>query len=170
MGCPLKRLTAPQRECLRLVAELKSSKEIAIELGLSSHAIDARLKRTLATLGVSTRQEAARLYLDSQSRTYQPLVCPSSDVFDAALLGDEGASPEKLISDDRPIGVLHAPAFAGGQHSPVWSIALPFRTNERPVNELSWSARLAWMSLILVATVFAVTLLISTVEGLSRLL
>src|SRR6476619_6470024 len=55
------RLTAGQLDCLRLVDELLSSKEIAAELGISPHTVDQRIRQSLATLGVERRAQAARL-------------------------------------------------------------------------------------------------------------
>lgn len=168
MSNPLDRLTDPQLECLRLVAQHKNSKQIAIDLNLSSHAIDARLKRTLLALGVATRQEAARLYL-AHTETYQPLVYASPDAAQESPVGDEGEPTASQPLDAGPPGFLHQPAhtMAAGAE---WSVALPIRTAARPQNDLPWTARLAWMLVILIGTVVAVTLLISTAEGLSRLL
>lgn len=59
---PLDQLSAAQRTCLRLVALNRSSKEIAKEIGLSPQTVDQYLSRAAATLGVSTRREAARLF------------------------------------------------------------------------------------------------------------
>ena len=49
-----------QRVCLRKVLEHKSSKEIAIELGISPHTVDQRLKAAMQTLGVGSRVAAAQ--------------------------------------------------------------------------------------------------------------
>lgn len=56
----LARLSAGQLECLRLVAEHRSSKEIASLLGISSHTVDQRIRGALEILGVERRSEAAR--------------------------------------------------------------------------------------------------------------
>jgi DNA-binding CsgD family transcriptional regulator len=76
-------LTAGQRDCLRLVGEYLSSKEIARILDISPHTVDQRLKRATALLEVPTRFEAARLYknhcsptegLDQDDPLYDPVV------------------------------------------------------------------------------------------------
>lgn len=54
-------LTDSQKTCLRLVGRGMSSKEIAIETGLSPQTVDTYVKASLARLGVSNRREAARL-------------------------------------------------------------------------------------------------------------
>jgi DNA-binding CsgD family transcriptional regulator len=59
------RLTEGQRLCLLLVAEHRSSKEIARHLGISSHTVDQRIRTALKTLGVRQRAHAARLLIHS---------------------------------------------------------------------------------------------------------
>lgn len=49
------RLTSGQLDCLRMVADNFSSKEIAVELGISSHTVDQRIRHALQTLGVERR-------------------------------------------------------------------------------------------------------------------
>src|SRR5260221_1323656 len=71
------RLTLGQRLCLLLVAEHRSSKEIARHLGISPHTVDQRMRLALKTLGVRDRLEASRLLLDylqaeQQSRAVLP--------------------------------------------------------------------------------------------------
>lgn len=60
-GDPLSRLTAQERECLRLVAKQLSSKEIAQALGISKASVDTYCNRARAKLGVDSRREAARM-------------------------------------------------------------------------------------------------------------
>lgn len=55
------RLSAGQLECLRLVGEHLSSKEIAAQLNISPHTVDQRVRQALQTLGVERRAQAARL-------------------------------------------------------------------------------------------------------------
>lgn len=53
-------ISESQLTCLRLVGEGMSSKEIAIETGLSPRTVDQYVNRAAATLGASNRREAAR--------------------------------------------------------------------------------------------------------------
>lgn len=72
------RLTAGQRECLDLVDDHATSKEIARQLGISRHTVDARLRAAIQTLGVSSRREAAIIYrAAAQAQTYQPFAYQS---------------------------------------------------------------------------------------------
>jgi DNA-binding CsgD family transcriptional regulator len=54
-------LSESQRTCLRLVGQGMSSKEIAIETGLSPATVDTYLKAAMAKLGASNRRDAARM-------------------------------------------------------------------------------------------------------------
>lgn len=56
-------LTERQRTYLRLVLQLKNSKEIAVLTGTTSHrAVDKQLLKANALLGVATRFEAAQIF------------------------------------------------------------------------------------------------------------
>src|SRR5690242_2278149 len=67
------RLTSGQLDCLRLVDQHLSSKEIATELGISPHTVDQRVRQALQILGVDTRKQAARI-VDQYSGPYQRLI------------------------------------------------------------------------------------------------
>lgn len=62
-------LTPMQERCLVLVAQNRTSKEIAIELGLSHSTVDQYINRAMLTLGTPNRREAARLYAQILSDT-----------------------------------------------------------------------------------------------------
>jgi DNA-binding CsgD family transcriptional regulator len=75
------RVNEGQRACLRLVLEHKSSKEIARELGISSHTVDQRLKQAMKHLGAGSRVEAAkRLAALDAAGGYQSLACQTPDI------------------------------------------------------------------------------------------
>jgi DNA-binding CsgD family transcriptional regulator len=67
------RLSAGQLDCLRLVDQHLSSKEIAAELRISPHTVDQRIRQALATLGVERRSQAARV-VAQYSGPYQRLI------------------------------------------------------------------------------------------------
>src|SRR6266545_2729436 len=60
-------LTPQERECLRLVAQQRSSKEIANELGISKASVDTYCNRARAKLGVASRRDAAQLVLNHET-------------------------------------------------------------------------------------------------------
>lgn len=81
----LAKLTDGQKECLRLVYRHMSSKDIARELGISPHSVDARLRSAIRALGVATRTDAAlRLAAHEAGAPYQSPVYQSPHVAAAA--------------------------------------------------------------------------------------
>ena len=60
------RLTPRERECLRLVAQHLSSKQIARELAVSQHTVDGHLNEARRKLGAATRRDAARILLEAE--------------------------------------------------------------------------------------------------------
>jgi DNA-binding CsgD family transcriptional regulator len=68
----LARLTPKERECLRLVAQNRSSKEIARELGISKASVDTYCNRARAKLGVGNRRAAARLAMATPAMPAEP--------------------------------------------------------------------------------------------------
>ncbi|MEG3125846.1 helix-turn-helix domain-containing protein [Sphingomonas sp. GB1N7] len=145
------RVTEPQRECLRLVLTRRNSKEIALALGISSHTVDKRLERAIATIGATSRFDAARLLGDYEgaalapfSATYEPFVYQSPDIVPAAQ------------SD--MLGVSEGLAQRGGSRvaTATW---LPIRSKGGRGNTLSPWQRLAWIGIIPVALAVAVGML-----------
>lgn len=70
------RLTERQKDCLRLVGQGYTSKEIGRRLGISFTTVDTHIRAALDTLRVESRAEAARLLLAAESTpatTPQPL-------------------------------------------------------------------------------------------------
>lgn len=65
-------LTPQERECLRLVAQQRSSKEIAQELGISKASVDTYCNRARAKLGVASRRDAAKLVLEGATGASAP--------------------------------------------------------------------------------------------------
>jgi DNA-binding CsgD family transcriptional regulator len=55
------RLTTGERECLKRCLEHQTAKEMALDLGVSPHAVEKRLKMARAKLGMSSSFEAAKL-------------------------------------------------------------------------------------------------------------
>jgi DNA-binding CsgD family transcriptional regulator len=60
-------LTPREHECLRLVAQHLSSKEIARTLGLSQHTVDGHLHEARRKLGAPTRRDAVRILLEMEA-------------------------------------------------------------------------------------------------------
>ncbi|VAV86978.1 hypothetical protein MNBD_ALPHA04-315 [hydrothermal vent metagenome] len=75
MGQIHKKLTPKQIECLLLVGEQMTSKEIARTIRISPFTVDQRLDAAREILGVSTRREAYRKFMLSRR----------SDIYEASL-------------------------------------------------------------------------------------
>lgn len=72
-------LSEGEKQALRLVAQGFNSKEIARKLHISEHTVDQRVRIVLRKLQVSSRKEAARIFITTDreqphSGTYQPLI------------------------------------------------------------------------------------------------
>lgn len=139
------RVTEAQRECLRLVRAQHNSKAIAQRLGISPFTVDKRLARAVATLGVTSRFEAARLLSDhEQEPGYERLAYQSPDIVLPAEPVELAAS-EELTS----VGV------GLREHSP-W---LPLRPQGARQNTLTVWQRLAWIGMIPAGLAVAVGML-----------
>ncbi len=103
---PVSRLTQGQFDCLRLVDQHLSSKEIAVELGISSHTVDQRIRLSLQTLGVERRSQAARL-VSQQLGPYQRLIHQSPHIEGTPNPGQsDGAVGFQIRHADRAGGLV----------------------------------------------------------------
>jgi DNA-binding CsgD family transcriptional regulator len=181
------RLTPGQLDCLRLVNEHLSSKEIAAELHISPHTVDQRIRAALHILvraalhilGVERRSQAARLV----SR-HAPSVPTAGDAAHQRLIHQSPYVEGDRISDQPMATVSHqirhadraggagAAGFITEQrpttHRP--SLQLPFATRSNPRNEMSVGQRLLWIVLIAIGAAFSAGMYLAGLESLSRLL
>ena len=58
---PITALTEREKECLRHWLQRKTAKQIALDIGVTHHAVEKRLKMARTKLGVTSSLEAARL-------------------------------------------------------------------------------------------------------------
>jgi len=168
---PVSRLTPGQLDCLRLVSQHLSSKEIAIELGISSHTVDQRIRGALHILGVERRSQAARL-VTQELGPYQRLIHqsphieapPNSDQFDAAVGFQIRHADRAGEAGGSGFNTEQKPGFN-------WSsLPLPFATRSHPRNELSVGQRLLWIVLIAIGSMFAAGMYLAGLESLSRMM
>jgi DNA-binding CsgD family transcriptional regulator len=165
------RLSAGQLDCLRLVDQHLSSKEIATELKISPHTVDQRIRGALHILGVERRTQAARLvarhcgpyqrlihqppYVEARPSTVQQLGAVSHQIRHADRAG--GAGSAGLITEQRPASFRS-------------SLQLPFATRSNPRNEMSVGQRLLWIVLIATGAAFSAGMYLAGLESLARLL
>ena len=164
------RLSKGQIDCLRLVHEHLSSKEIAGKLGISPHTVDQRIRGALQILGVERRSQAARIAV-SASGPYQRLIHQSPYI--AAPGPDEqqgGAVGIQIRHADRT-GGAGTDGFETEQRLTFRSpLLLPIATRNHPGNEMSVGYRLAWIVIIAIGSTFAAGMYLAGLESLSRML
>jgi DNA-binding CsgD family transcriptional regulator len=165
------RLTPGQLDCLRLVDQHLSSKEIAAELQISSHTVDQRIRQALATLGVERRAQAARVVAQC-SGPYQRLIHQSPYIEPASGSAQPGGAVSHQIRHaDRAGGAGNA-GFLTEQRPASFrpSLQLPFATRSNPRNEMSVGQRLFWIATIAIGAAFSAGMYLAGLESLARLL
>ena len=166
------RLTEGQLECLRLVDQHLSSKEIAVELGISSHTVDQRIRQALQILGVDRRAQAARL-VAQYGEPYQRLIHQPPYIEPGTAPGDQGGAVSNQIRHAGRAGEVRVSAdFDTEQkHGLSWSsLQPPFATRSHPRNEMSVGLRLLWIVVIAMGAAFSAGMYLAGLESLARLL
>ena len=166
----VEKLSQGRLDCLRLVNQHLSSKEIAGELTISPHTVDQRIRQSLQILGVERRAQAARLVAQHtgpyQRLIHQPPYSPGDP-----QPGHPGAAASIQIRHADRAGEASEVGFLTEQR-PVSrsSLQLPFATRSNPRNELSVGQRLFWVAVIAIGAAFAAGMYLAGLESLSRLL
>lgn len=178
------RLSRGQLEVLRLVNRHLSSKEIAAELGISSHTVDQRVRGAIRTLGVARRSEAARLVDDYEKAlgTGETAPAPSAETYQRLIHQpphidaepdqpqSEGAVSSQIRHADRTGGTgtvrLETEQSAYRTRSPL----LPWSTSQQVRNTWGAGTKLAAIAGIAIISSFSAGMLLAGLESLSRLL
>jgi DNA-binding CsgD family transcriptional regulator len=165
------RLSAGQLDCLRLVNQHLSSKEIAAELRISPHTVDQRIRQALATLGVERRAQAARI-VAQYSGPYQRLIHQSPYIEPNVHTGHPEAAVSHQIRHADRAGEAGGASFLTEQRpASFWpSLQPPFATRSNPRNEMSVGQRLFWIAMIAIGSAFSVGMYLAGLESLARLL
>lgn len=192
------RLTAGQRECLYLVNDHATSKEIARQLGISRHTVDARLRGAIQTLGVSSRREAAIIYRAAmQAEGYQPFAYQSPrivtgagedeiPVHEDALAQDDsgdadglGEPADAVVSPAHLVAATSAPERAGAvlADSAVWTalpagelaVRRPFLRLWGGANDLSPAQRVGGILVVTILAMLAFGMFLTGIEALTLL-
>jgi DNA-binding CsgD family transcriptional regulator len=155
------RLTEKQKECLRLVLRRNSSKEIASELGISPHTVDARLKGALKALGTASRFEAARILATYEAAHIRGLAYQLPNLSSQHEIGEFPVPnenwPEREPNAEQINGV-------------TWNWLFPLPTANQPVASFTPAQKLASVIVIVMATVFIMGSLLTSYEALSGIL
>ena len=164
------RLTEGQLDCLRLVDQHLSSKEIAAELKISPHTVDQRIRQALHTLGVERRAQAARL-VAQYSGPYQRLIhqTPHIEAVSEPSHPDAAASIQ-IRHADRAGGAGGAGFLTEQRPASIWpSLQPPFATRSNPRNEMSVGQRLFWIAAIAIGAAFSAGMYLAGLESFARL-
>ena len=166
------RLTAGQREALRMVYHHMETKEIARELGISPDGVTQRIKGAMRTLGVNKRRDAANILADAEgSASYPRQVYTPRDVAiapDPTMLEPtiEGTRQESIST----VGIREqqAPYDAATPIQP-WQVQLPLPIRGSRPDDLDWLRRLGWIIAIMLLIALIFGMFLAGVESLSRM-
>ena len=165
------RLTPGQLDCLRLVDQHLSSKEIAAELNISPHTVDQRIRQALHILGVERRAQAARI-VAQYSGPYQRLIHQSPYIHGGETSGHPEAAVRTQIRHADRAGEAGGAGFRTEQRAVAFapSLPLPFATRSNPRNEMTVGQRLFWIVMIAIGAAFSAGMYLAGLESLARLL
>ena len=171
MAARVAKLTPGQFDCLLLVDQHLSSKEIAAELNISPHTVDQRIRQALSTLGVERRTQAARIVAQVKG-PYQRLIHQSPYIPAGEQTGhSEAAVGTQIRHADRAGAIGEAGFLTEQRPASSWSsLQLPFATRSNPRNEMSVGQRLFWIVGIAIGAAFSAGMYLAGLESLSRLL
>lgn len=129
-------LSPRERECLALVAENFSSKEIARKLDLSPYTVDEYIATARVKLGASSRAEAARLLTAAEV--------------------DSSAPPDEIGGDPRALVSLleNSQESSHERKRGLRRWQIPILRQGRRYNDLTIFQRLVWIILGAVAFIF----------------
>jgi len=164
------RLSAGQLDCLLLVNEHLSSKEIAAELDISPHTVDQRIRGALHILGVERRSQAARI-VAQHSGPYQRLIHQSPHIEGSSASGHPEAAVRNQIRHADRAGEAEGAGFRTEQRAVAFgpSLFLPFATRSNPRNEMTVGQRLFWIVMIAIGAAFSAGMYLAGLESLARL-
>lgn len=181
---PVDRLTKGQTDCLRLVARHLSSKEIALQLGISPHTVDQRIRGALQVLGVERRSQAARMLIEGDQPpkpdirpqpdpaiSYQPLIHQPPYIAELDEIAHQsGAISYQIRHADRAEGTGDTGFETEQKSRSRFPLVLPFATRSHPSNEMSVAQKLTWIVVIAIGTTFSAGMYLAGLESLSRMM
>ena len=165
------RLTPAQLDCLLLVDQHLSSKEIAAELHISPHTVDQRIRQALAILGVERRSQAARVVAQAKG-PYQRLIHQSPYIPANVHSGHPEAAVSHQIRHADRAGEAGEAGFLTEQRPASFRSSLqpPFATRSNTRNEMSVGQRLFWIVAIAIGAAFSAGMYLAGLESLARML
>jgi DNA-binding CsgD family transcriptional regulator len=174
-------LNQSQRDCLMLVAELMSSKEIARTLNISPNTVDNRLKRAQAILGVNTRADAAKLLVAEMKAASKGPNAPCVSLVDQSLAVAKFKYARNPLHTKRQehlalgggdsafedSGAAYVPSsYTFDVLPPSWLSAFARGDVD---NDLTMPAKIVMIMLLMITLSISMAVLVVVAEGLSRL-
>ncbi len=168
-----------QLECLRLVSQNYSSKEIARRLGISRFTVDQRLRFACQKLGVASRFEAARLVGSEvpappyEGFVYQPsyIAEPTEPGMMTASSSPPGLLPDAEFSYAETYELRDAQGYYAGipgvPHQGSFTWPNPFIGGG--ANDLTFLQRIFWIAALAILSAMAFGAFATGLEALSRL-
>ena len=110
-------ITESQRTCLHLVGAGMSSKEIAIETGLSPRTVDQYVNRAASILGASNRREASRILASLENGELNKFQLQSRQVAISGFSGSLSGVNRRTAPNGFLAKLLHwVPPIGGERH------------------------------------------------------
>jgi DNA-binding CsgD family transcriptional regulator len=160
------KLSTRQYEVLSLVARHLSSKEIGARLGLSYKTIDNHVADLMMKLGVSSRADAARIFLDiSSGRERLP---STAEALDATGRGGAQATQPGEASNHGETEPRLPGHPSSGSRTPASLLKLP--PVGGPRHDLTMAQRIAAMGQIGLVSVAVLAAIVTTMVGILSLL
>lgn len=153
---PFDRLSPRQRQCLRLVYRLRSTKQISKETGLRIGTIDTYITGAIKILDATDRRHAAELLHAYEQQMADSIVAVSPRKFELQSPG--GDLPDAMV-----------PASPSAARILVLPDLLPVRDKGAFGNDITPVHRIVWLVLLIVALAIAFGMLLVGLEVLSRL-
>lgn len=163
---PIDKLSEGQRECLRLVHEHRTSKEIALILGISHFTVDQRIERACRVLGVEGRGKAAMLLAEHERGNpperlvYGPPDIAGEPSAEAPMAPPTGAGP--IEASHVAQGQAAYDASPGSGRS-IWRAMVPGGN----ADDLTSAARVKWIVQLTIQLVVAVLVLLAIAQAAS---
>jgi DNA-binding CsgD family transcriptional regulator len=157
-----KRLSTRQYEVLSLVARHLSSKEIGAQLGLSYKTIDNHAADLMARLGVSSRADAARIFLDASGTREQLPSVPQRVDTPAPGEADRVRPDGETAGETLPAGASSLRTMS--------SSVLKLRPVGGPRHDLTLVQRLAMMGQVALVSVVGLAAIVTVMVGILDLL
>jgi DNA-binding CsgD family transcriptional regulator len=127
------RLTEREKDCLRRWPAHQTAKEIALDLDISPHAIEKRLKMARAKLGVSSSLEAARLLEAAEG--YGQMGPRAPDLATATPQGQEDLTRPLVLGGIAMILFAAALIFVAAQAPGTTQVAPSPVTDPEPITK-----------------------------------